>query len=164
MGLSGVGGLVAALLLATGCAVMDFQKLAPGRSTEADVRRALGEPAMVLPAADGSRQLAFPTGPFGTQTWMAYVSAEGRLLRLEQALTDDNLQRVSRGISQDEVLRLIGPPWRRVDFANKRQVAWDYRFQDTWGYLVDYAVMVDERGIVAETVRVRIDKEQGDSR
>lgn len=164
MRLSGMGALVAALLLATGCAITAFQALEPGRSTEADVRRALGAPALVLPAADGSRQLAFPTGPYGTQTWMAFVAPDGRLLRLEQALTDDNLQRVSPGIPQEEVLRLIGPPWRKVDFANRRQVAWDYRFQDMWGYLVDYAVMVDGRGIVAETVRARIEQEHGDSR
>ncbi len=164
MGTMRKAAFLPALFLAAGCAATAYYGLEPGRSTEGDVRRALGEPAMRLAGAEGSRQLVYPTGPFGTQTWMAFLSTDGRLLRLEQALTDDNLQRVSRGISQEEVLRLIGPPWRKIDFANKRQVAWDYRFQDTWGYLVDYAVMVDERGIVAETVRARIEQEHGDSR
>ncbi len=58
---------------------------------------------------------------------------------------------------QPQVLRLIGPPWRTMDFPNKRQVAWDYRVRDTWGYLVDYSVMIDERGLVAETVAARVD-------
>ena len=51
--------------------------------------------------------------------------------------------------------RLIGPPWRTVDFPNLRQVAWDYVFQDSWGYIVDFSVMLDERGVVAATVYAR---------
>lgn len=149
--------MVVAALLVAGCASFAYHGLEPGRSTEADVHRAFGEPAISLPGSGGSRQLAFPTGPAGTQTWMAFISPDGRLSRLEQALTEDNLQRVSSGITSEEVLRLIGPPWRRIEFPNKRQVAWDYRVQDAWGYLVDYSVMIDERGIVAETVRARLD-------
>lgn len=162
MGLSGKGGLAAALLLVAGCAsTVAFHGLQPGRSTEGDVRRAFGEPAMTLPEGEGGRQLVFPTGPAGTQTWMAFLSPDGRLLRLEPALTDENLRRVYPGISGDEVLRLIGPPWRRIEFPNLRQVAWDYHTQDSWGYLVDYSVMVDGRGIVASTVSARLDGQTG---
>lgn len=113
----------------------------------------------------GSRQLVFPTGPLGTQTYMAFLSPDGRLARLEQALREENFRQLAPGrTSRDEVLRLIGPPWRTMDFPNKRQVAWDYRFEDTWGYLADFSVMLDERGIVVETVTVRVEKEQGESR
>lgn len=164
MGPSRTAGLLAVALLVAGCAATAFYGLEPGRSTEGDVRRALGEPAMSLPDADGSLRIAFPRGPLGTQTWMAFLSPEGRLLRLEQALTDDNLRRVTAGVAREDVLRLIGPPWRTIEFPNRRQVAWDYRFQDTWGYLADFSVMIDERGTVAETVTVRLDKEHGESR
>lgn len=157
MRLSGIGGLAAAAGFLAGCAAIGLHGLEPGRSTEADVRRALGEPALAFDGAAGARSLAYPGGPGGAHTWMAHLGPDGRLLRLENALTDDSRSRVTPGIAKEEVLRLIGPPWRTMDFPNKRQVAWDYRVRDTWGYLVDYSVMIDERGRVAETVAARVD-------
>ena len=157
MGLSGIGGLAAAAGILAGCAVVGLHGLEPGRSTEADVRRALGEPALALEGPAGTRSLAYPGGPGGTHTWMARIAPDGRLARLENGLTDDSRSRVTPGVTKEEVLRLIGPPWRTMDFPNKRQVAWDYRVRDTWGYLVDYSVMIDEQGRVAETVAARID-------
>ena len=152
---------LAALALA-GCSTFSIVGLAPGKSTEADVRRALGEPAKTYPLPDGSRQLAFPTGPGGTQTYMAQVAANGSLTRLEQVLVEEKFRMVNPGTTTaDEVERLIGPPWQKIAFANKGQVAWDYVYLDTWDYLVDLSVMVDGRGIVQEMVHAR--RTRGDS-
>lgn len=127
-------------------------------ASEADARHAMGAPAMELPASDGSRQLVYPTGPQGTQTFMVYVSKDGIVQRVEQALTDDTFHRISAGTTTGEdVRRMIGPPWRVVRFGNLRQDAWDYRFRDTWGYLANFSVMVDERGVVAGKVTARIE-------
>ena len=148
--------LVAVASLAAGCTAIGVARLEPGRSSEADVRGALGEPAKVYTDPGGARQLAFPLGPQGTQTYMAFLGPEGRLVRLEQVLTEEQFRRIAAGTtSAAELERLIGPPWRTVDFPRKRQVAWDYVFEDTWGYTVDYSVMLDERGIVAGTVYAR---------
>jgi outer membrane protein assembly factor BamE (lipoprotein component of BamABCDE complex) len=77
---------------------------------------------------------------------------------VEQVLTEEQFRRIARGAStRADVERLIGPPWRVMDFPNKRQVAWDYVFQDSWGYTVDFSVMFDERGLVAELASVRRD-------
>jgi hypothetical protein len=152
---------IAATTLA-GCASYGLMRLEPGKSSEADVRGALGEPAKVFSLPDGTRQLAFPTGPQGMQTYMAYVSPSGSLVRMEQVLADKYLGRIVRGsTTAAELERLIGPPWQKVAFTNKRQVAWDYVFQDTWGYIVDFSVMVNERDVVAETVYAR--RNPGDS-
>ncbi len=151
-----------ALAALTGCSAVSILRLEPGTSTEADVRRALGEPARTFTLEDGTRQLVFPTGPGGTQTYMAYLSSSGSLVRLEQALADEKFRRIVPGTTTAaEIERLIGPPWRRIDFPNKRQVAWDYVYQDDWDYTVDLSVMIDERGIVAETVHAR--RTRGDS-
>lgn len=56
-----------------------------------------------------------------------------------------------------EVRRLLGPPLREVDFDNLGQVAWDYRFRDTWGYLADFSVMVGRDGVVASKIVARIE-------
>ena len=160
-----IGILAAVSFLAAGCAAFGLYRLEPGRSTEGDVRSALGEPAMAFVEADGSRSLVFPQGPGGTHTYMANLAPDGRLTRLEQVLTEDRFRRIANGrTTRGEVERLIGPPWRTIDFPNKGQVAWDYRFQDTWGYLAEFSVMLDERGIVAETATVRFEKERGDSK
>lgn len=155
--------LAAAAMLLAGCAAIDYYRLEPGKSAEADVRRALGEPALVFTDPDGSRQLAFPHGPAGTETHMAFLSPDGRLIRLEQVLSEDQFRRIVGGVTtRAQVERLIGPPWRVVDFTNLRQVAWDYVFRDTWGYVVDFSVMLDERGVVAGTVAARREAHGGD--
>ena len=147
--------VLAAVLLA-GCTALGLARLEPGKSTEADVRRVLGEPARAYANPDGSRQLVFPSGPQGQQTYMAFVAADGRLQRVDQVLTERQFDRISAGQSTaEEVERLVGPPWRRVDFPNKHAVAWDYVFRDTWDYTVDFAVMVGRDGIVTEKVYAR---------
>lgn len=153
--------LAGAAALLAACASPGFGRLEAARSSEVDVRRALGEPARVYADADGSRQLAYPQGPMGTQTYMAFLGPDGRLRRLEQVLSEEHFRRIDAGTtSAAQLERLIGPPWRTIAFPNKRQVAWDYVFKDTWGYLVDFSVMLDDRGIVAETAYVR--REKGD--
>jgi hypothetical protein len=148
--------VVAALL--AGCSILAVSRLEAGKSSEADVRASLGEPKRVFTNPDGSRQLAFASGPEGTQTFMAYVSPDGRLTRLEQVLTNEHLAKIDRGtMTSAQLERLIGPPWRTVDFPRKQQVAWDYVFRDEWGYKVDYSVMIDRNGVVVDTAYVRRD-------
>ena len=149
-------GMLLATLALAGCSTVSLLQLQPGKSTEADVRRALGEPAKTFTLPDGTRQFAYPRGPGGTQTYMAYLSPSGSLVRMDQVLVDTQFRQIVPGTTTaEEVERLIGPPWRKIDFTNKRQVAWDYVYLDTWDYLVDLSVMIDERGIVAETVHAR---------
>jgi hypothetical protein len=147
--------LTAAALLA-GCAVFAIARLEPGKSSEAEVRRALGEPARVYTDPDGTRQLVYPRGPEGRQTYMAFLAPDGRLARLDQVLTEEHFRRIAVGTTNGlQLERLVGPPWRKIPFPNLRQVAWDYVLQDSWGYTVDFSVMVDERDIVANLVSVR---------
>jgi outer membrane protein assembly factor BamE (lipoprotein component of BamABCDE complex) len=159
---TGSATLALAAVLLGGCAAVGMARLEPGKSTEADVRQVLGQPQRSFPNADGSRQLAFTSGPAGTQTHMAYLAADGRLQRIEQVLTEETIARISPGSTTAAQLeRLIGPPWRTIDFPNKRAVAWDYVLQDTGGYLVDLSVMVGRDDVVTERVYVR--RQMGDS-
>ena len=154
--------LLAAGSLLAACSIHGHIGFQPGVSTEADVRRALGEPAAVIGADDGARQLAYASGPLGVETHMVVVGRDGRVERVQQVLTDDQFARIQPGRSTGEdVLRLIGPPWRRVPFENLDQVAWDYRFRDTWGYLANFSVMMDRNGIVASKFTARIEPGRG---
>jgi len=146
------------LLFLLGACTLGALGLKPGESTEADVRRAMGAPALEFADAAGTRTLVYPTGPMGTQTFMASVDRDGRLKRYEQVLDEDHFMRIQTGASsRDEVSRLIGPPSRTVNFTRKSQVGWIYRFRDTFGYLADMTVSFDTQGVVAEKAMVRID-------
>lgn len=148
--------LVSLLLLASACAT---RELRPGMS-EAEARQAMGAPAMELRDADGTRHLAYPSGPYGLQTYMARIAPDGRLTVVEQVLDDGRFDAIRPGMTSDELLRHIGPPGQRVRFDNLRQTAWDYRFRDTWGYVAILSVMIDDSGRVASRITQRLDRER----
>ena len=72
-------------------------------------------------------------------------------------LHDDIVAHVSRGQSGQEVTALLGVPYRRVRFDNLKSTAWDYLYRDTWGYRVEFSVMIGDDGRVMGTVSRRID-------
>lgn len=148
------------LALLASCAAYDGMGLKPGVATEVEVRRVMGEPAVVLPNPDGSRQMAYPRGPFGTQTFMVQVSREGTLQEIQQVLNEDRFYRIQPGLTREDVLRLIGPPAESMDFPRLQQVAWDYRYQDTWGYTAILSVMFDRQDRVVGKVTRRIERER----
>ena len=135
-----------------------MQDLRPGATVEEVVSR-MGPPAVELRDADGTRHLAYPSGPFGTQTYMAQVGGDGRLQRIDQVLDDTRFNSISQGMGTEELLRLIGPPWQRVPFSNLGQTAWDYRYRDSWGYVAVLSVMVDDDGRVASRITQRIERD-----
>lgn len=148
--------LVLLVLLAAACA---SQQLRPGMS-ESEVVRAMGRPALELRDADGSRHLAYPSGPFGLLTYMARIAPDGRLRAFEQVLDDGRFHAIRPGMSSEELLRHMGPPGERMRFDNLRQTSWDYRFRDTWGYIAILSVMVDDSGRVASRVTQRLERDR----
>jgi outer membrane protein assembly factor BamE (lipoprotein component of BamABCDE complex) len=147
--------LVLPALLSAACAM---QGLRPGATAE-EVVSTMGRPAVELRDPDGSRHLVYPSGPFGLQTHVAHVGSDGRLRGVEQVLDDTRFNAISPGMTTDELLRLIGPPWQRVYFNNLRQTAWDYRYRDSWGYVAVLSVMVDDAGRVASRITQRIERD-----
>jgi hypothetical protein len=145
---------------AAGCAAYDGLGLRPGVASEDQVRRTMGEPALELRNPDGSRQMAYPRGPFGNQTYMVQIGPDGLLQAIRPALTDDNFYRIQPGQTRDDVLRLIGPPWESAEFPRLQQVAWDYRYQDTWGYIAIFSVMFDREGRVVGKVSRRLERDR----
>ena len=147
--------LVLALVLAA-CASYGGRGLRPGASTEAEVRATMGEPAMQFSNPDGSRQLAYPRGPLGTQTFMVHVGRDGLLRSVEPVLSDVTFNAIQPGLAQEQVLRMIGPPRDTMTFPRLRHVAWDYMYRDTWGYEAVFAVTFDAEGRVVSKISRRI--------
>ena len=72
-------------------------------------------------------------------------------------LNDNIIARVSSGQSEQEVTALLGTPYQRVRFNNLKSTAWDYLYTDTWGYWVEFSVMMGDDGRVVNKVSRRIE-------
>jgi len=131
--------------------------LAPG-SSEAQVRASMGKPALEYTGGDGSKQLFYPRGPMGTETYVADVGPDGRMRSISNVLTDDTFDRAIRpGMTEQDVLRTIGPPNETMHFPLSNTHAWDYRYIDTWSYLTIFSVTFDAQGVVVSKIKRRID-------
>jgi hypothetical protein len=72
-------------------------------------------------------------------------------------LNDDIIARVAIGQSAQEITTLLSEPYQRIRFDRLKSTAWDYRYRDTWGYWVDFSVMMGDDGRVVNKVSVRMD-------
>lgn len=119
-----------ALLTALGLPACDSNLLAqlkPGITTAAEVRRIMGEPGMEWLNADGSRTWEYTRQPEGYQCFMITLGANGLLRQVEQVITPENQARVARGMSKDDVRRLLGKPRSIQTFRLKQEEVWDWK-------------------------------------
>jgi hypothetical protein len=117
--------VVAALLLAA-CAAGPQARVRPGQ-TEAELQAVMGPPTARHAQADGALRLEFWHGPLGRSTWMADLDAGGRVQRIEQVRDTGHFARVADGMSEAELLALLGRP-------SERQGEWQQRETWSWHY------------------------------
>jgi hypothetical protein len=115
------------VLLLAGCASFEGRGLVPGLSTVAEVEKAMGPAAEKRPGPNGETVYYYPRLPWGYQTYAARIAADGKLIRVEQRLTDDNIGRVKVGATRaDEVRDLLGPPFEPMKQARTGKEIWTY--------------------------------------
>lgn len=145
-----------AFLLAA-CGGYDGSNLIKGQATLPEVVASMGEPAMRWKDADGRQQLAYPRGPAGTETFMVFLDASGRLERIRPVLNEAHFARIEAGKSDKEsILRLLGPsaPQRTSYFAARDELVWEWRFCNSWSETAFFAVLFDgTTGIVRTTMQ-----------
>ena len=146
--------LTGLVIFIAGCAGVG-STLKRGESTLTDVVASMGEPAMRWQDPDGRQQLAFPKGPAGTETFMAFFSPEGRLERFEGVLDFQHFARIEIGKSdQASVLRLLGPssPYETQYFDRRNELVWEWRFCNSLGQQAFFGVLFDATtGVVRST-------------
>jgi hypothetical protein len=126
--------------LAAGCASFDGRGLTPGTSAS-EVEAVMG------PAADkrvkGSETwLYYPRQPYGYANYVARIGQDGKLIALEQRLTDENVAKIERNKSTaDDVRELMGPPYTAMNFARMQRDIWEYRYHSLQS-TVPYALYV----------------------
>lgn len=143
--------------LAAACTALAPAPLQQGVSSRDDVFAALGEPALRWQDADGREQLAYPHGPAGTETFMAFLAPDGRLERLEKVLNIEHFARIEPGRSdRAAVLRLLGPALASgtAYFAWRNELVWEWRYCDEWNGQAFFDVMFDaSTGVVRSTMQ-----------
>lgn len=145
-----IGAALLAGLLLCACA-SDGRGLQPGVDTAGQVRAQMGEPFAVVPGPEGGAIWQYPRGPLGRETFMVRLDAGGRLLGVEQVLTESGFTRIAVGQSAEEVRRLLGPPCCVIPFPRRSETAWDYRFTDAWQRPAIFSVIFGDDGRVRST-------------
>ena len=108
--------------------------LVPGQSTLRDVENVLGEPADKRAGPAGETIYWYPQLPYGRASYAARISPDGRLVALEQRLTEENIGKVVKGLPRAEVYDLLGPPYQPEVNPRMRREAWTYPMRVA-GYL-----------------------------
>ena len=146
---------IGAAALLAGCASYDGRGLQPGVSSVDEVVALMGKPAMQWKDPDGRMQLAYPRGPEGLQTYMAFIDPQGRLERIEGVLDTKHFARIEPGKSdQASILRLLGPsqPQWTMYFERRDELVWEWRFCDDFRQVARFDVLFDGMsGIVRTT-------------
>ena len=139
-------------VLLSGCASYSGSGLKPGIASEADVLQTMGTLSLRWDLPDGGRQLAYPRGPAGFETFMVFIDGGGKLLRITEVLNTESFARIREGMTQTEVLQLIGPPqpqWTAY-FKARDELVWEWRYCNSWREAARFDVLFD-----ASTKKVR---------
>ena len=71
--------------------------------------------------------------------------------------SDEQFSHIQRGMTRDDVQRLIGPPDETMRFPRSDTQAWDYPYWDSWGTFAIFSVTFGADGQVSSTFSRRID-------
>lgn len=121
-------GLVALLALAA-CDYFATRELEPGVSTAEDVRARFGTPGMEWRNDDGSVTWEYSRQPEGTQCYMVTIGPDGVMRSIEQVLNESGFARIQRGMTGNEVRRILGKPATRQYFELARDTVWSWRIE-----------------------------------
>lgn len=146
--------ILATALLAA-CAAYSGRGLEPGEAKLEDVARVMGQAAMRWQDADGSIQLAYPRGPMGFHSYMAYIGPDGRLQRIENVMDTKAFALIQAGMTKSQVVRILGPsePSWTIYFKARDELVWEWRYCDAWNEAARFNVLLDgDKGTVRSTM------------
>jgi hypothetical protein len=143
------------LALLAGCESYSGRGLKPGIAAETEVRSEMGAPAATWTTPVGY-VWAYPRGPLGLETFLVTFDESRKLVLIEQVLDDAHFARIKTGMTQDDVLHLIGPSVQiKVTYTLSDDTSWDYRYRDDWEQSALFSVIFDQAGLVKGTFKQR---------
>ncbi|HEY4999315.1 MAG TPA: hypothetical protein VII36_09235 [Usitatibacter sp.] len=72
------------------------------------------------------------------------------------ALDAGRFDLVQPGMTGEETINLLGSPYEKMRFPLSGNEAWNYLYQDPWGYLASYGVTFGPDGRVVSKISQRL--------
>jgi hypothetical protein len=153
--------LVVLALALAGCASSRY--LTPGQSSLADVEAVLGTP-MERRQVGAESWLYYPQQPFGRKVFVARLGPDGRLIAVEQHLSEDYAAKLVPNQSRrEDVLALLGQPYERVSFPRMDRESWSWHMRRYSNQPAGLHVQISPDGLVRE-VYILDEDDKGDRR
>ena len=141
--------LIAILVSAAGCATSG--SLQPAQSTRAEVESAFGQPAEVRTLGNGETWLYYPKQPFGRKVQVARVAPDGKLIAVEQRLSEEYIAKlIPNQTSQEDVLALFGRPYERLNVPRMERDMWTWYMRQYGTLPATLNVQMSPDGVVRE--------------
>ena len=143
--------LISAVLLAVLTACASPPSLKAGTPLD-EARSALGRPTGTYTLPGGGTRLQYSNQPFDQSVWNADFDAQGRLVRVDQVMTDAAFSQVRAGKdTREDVLRGFGAPAQTFDYRLVNESAWMYRYYTYGNFRAAMFVYFDPKGTVLRT-------------
>jgi outer membrane protein assembly factor BamE (lipoprotein component of BamABCDE complex) len=159
LALASVSRTVVAFAFAlTGCT----SSLEPGRSALAEVQAAMGTPAERRQFG-AETWLYYPSQPFGRKVSVARLAPDGKLIALEQRLTEEFIAKLVPNQSRrEDVLALFGQPFERVTYPRLQREAWSWHMRIFTNRPAGLHVQMSPDGVVREVYVIDEDDQDND--
>jgi len=140
--------LMAVLVSAAGCA--SYRDLTPAQSTLKDVEATLGAPAERRQVG-AETWLYYPQQPYGRKVRVARVSSDGKLIAVEQRLSEEYIAKlIPNQSNQDDVLALFGRPYERLNVPRMDRDMWTWYMRQYGTLKATLNVQLSPDGVVRE--------------
>jgi len=139
---------MAVLVSVAGCA--SNRNLTPAQSTLADVEATLGASAERRQVG-AETWLYYPQQPYGRKVRVARVSSDGKLIAVEQRLSEEYIAKlIPNQSSQDDVLALFGRPYERLNVPRMERDMWTWYMRQYGTLKATLNVQMSPDGVVRE--------------
>jgi hypothetical protein len=139
--------LALTLALCTACAGLSGPAPDPGEPLAALIAKK-GRPTNTYQAGDITI-LEYATGPYGQETYMARIGADGLLQSWQQVLNDQTFATIKPGLTtRTEVLHTLGRPAETGYLQLSKLEVWSYRYKQSGVWDSMMHVHFDQAGIV----------------
>lgn len=145
--------LVAVLAVAMlgGCAGWKgLRGIEPGLETRASIEARFGKPVAIWEDAEGGQSLEYSSQPYGDTCFMVRVDPAGTVRAVDQVLERSWRGKVERGMTREQVSRLLGRHRSVEFFPRVGEEVWDWTVNRDPSSTVRFNVHFKE-GVVAYT-------------
>lgn len=121
--------MLCALLTAIGlpgCDYVNVKELQPGVSTAVEVRQRFGPPQHEWRNEEGSVTWEYSRQPEGAECYMITIGRDQVLQSIEQVINEQTFARVERGMTPEQVRRMLGRPASSQYFQLKQETVWEW--------------------------------------